>query len=33
MAVNIKLKAKFAIDRVTDSMGRTWAGWDDDASD
>ena len=33
MAVNIKLKAKFAVDRATDSMGRTWAGWDEDASD
>ncbi len=33
MAVNIKLKAKFAIDRATDSMGRAWAGWDEDASD
>jgi hypothetical protein len=33
VAVNIKLKRKFAIDRATDSMGRTWAGWDEDASD
>ncbi|GAB3488268.1 protein NO VEIN domain-containing protein [Flexivirga lutea] len=33
MAVNIKLKEKFVIDRATDSMGRTWAGWDEDASD
>ncbi|MBF4161598.1 DUF3883 domain-containing protein [Nocardioides acrostichi] len=33
MAVNIKVKAKFDIDTATDSMGRTWAGWDEDASD
>lgn len=33
MAVNIKLKAKFDIDTATDSMGRTWAGWNEDASD
>jgi len=33
VAVNIKLKAKFAVDRATDSMGRIWAGWDENASD
>lgn len=33
MVVNIKTKARFDIDRATDSMQRTWAGWDVNASD
>lgn len=33
MAVNIKLRDRFAIDPATDSMGREWAGWDEGASD
>lgn len=33
MAVNITLKPQFPVDRATDSMGRTWAGWDPDISD
>ena len=33
MAVNIKLVDKFEVDTDTDSMNRTWAGWDPNASD
>jgi hypothetical protein len=31
--VNIKVTRTFAIDQATDSMGRTWAGWDENATD
>lgn len=33
MAVNITLSPRFAVDRATDSMRRTWAGWDPEVSD
>lgn len=33
MAVNIKATRRFEIDQATDSMGRTWAGWDENATD
>jgi len=33
VAVNLKVKPRFAFDPATDSMGRTWAGWDERVSD
>ncbi len=33
MAVNIKVTARHDLDPTTDPRGRTWTGWDSDASD
>jgi hypothetical protein len=33
VAVNIKLRSRFTVDRSSDSMGRTWVGWDETVSD